>query len=171
MTVRRALELSLNAATVRVAEKVGLPAVIETARELGLESPLAEVPAIVLGAFETTPLELARAYLPLANGGLRPTDVLAVHAVHDRDGPIESRGHRTARAALTPAEAYLMTSLLEGVIQSGTAAAVRGARRHRARSPARPGRRTTAATRGSWVTPLACSPSCGSGSTAATPTG
>jgi penicillin-binding protein 1B len=69
VTVRRALELSLNAATVRVAEKVGLPAVIETARTLGLDSPLAEVPAIVLGAFETTPLELARAYLPFANGG------------------------------------------------------------------------------------------------------
>ena len=125
VTVRRALELSLNAATVRVAEKVGLPAVIETARSLGLESPLAEVPAITLGAFETTPLELARGYLPLANGGLRPTTVLAVHAVHDRDGPIDPGDTAPPVAALTPAEAYLMTSLLEGVIQSGTATAVR----------------------------------------------
>jgi penicillin-binding protein 1B len=125
VTVRRALELSLNAATVRVAEKVGLPAVIETARGLGLESPLAEVPAIVLGVFETTPVELARAYLPLANNGLRPAGVIAVHAVHDRDGPIEAP-ETAPVAALTPAEAYLMTSLLEGVIQSGTGAAVRG---------------------------------------------
>ena len=126
VTVRRALELSLNAATVRIAEKVGLPAVIETAHTLGLESPLQEVPAIVLGAFETTPLELARAYLPLANGGLRPDGVIAVHAVQDRDGPIEADDSATPPAAvITQAEAYLMTSLLQGVIQSGTGAAAR----------------------------------------------
>jgi penicillin-binding protein 1B len=125
VTLRRALELSLNSATVRVAEKVGLPAVIETARALGLDSPLAEVPAIVLGAFETTPLELARAYLPLANGGLRPAGAAAVHAVHDRDGPIDPGDNGPPVVALTPAETYLMTSLLQGVIQSGTATPAR----------------------------------------------
>jgi penicillin-binding protein 1B len=125
VTVRRALEQSLNAATVRVAEKVGLPAVIDTARTMGLDSPLAQVPAIVLGAFETTPLELARAYLPLANGGLRPGAVVAVHAVHDRDGPIDPGDTGPPVVALTPAEAYLMTSLLQGVIQSGTASSAR----------------------------------------------
>jgi len=125
VTVRRALELSLNAATVRVAEKVGLPMVIETARALGLDSPLAEVPAIVLGAFETTPLQLARAYLPLAHGGLRPSGVVAVHAVHDRDGPVDPGDIEPPATAISPAEAYLMTSLLQGVIQSGTGSNVR----------------------------------------------
>src|SRR6267142_3018770 len=70
VTVRRALEHSLNAATVRVAEAAGLPAVIDTARALGFEGDLAPVPAMALGVFEATPIELARAYLPLANGGL-----------------------------------------------------------------------------------------------------
>jgi penicillin-binding protein 1B len=126
VTVRRALEQSLNAATVRVAESVGLPAVIETARDLGLESDLAPVPAMTLGAFEATPLELARAYLPLANSGQRPPAVVAVHAVRDRDGDVTPNDAAEPLSVITPAEAYLMTSLLDGVIQSGTAAAARG---------------------------------------------
>src|SRR5581483_6046650 len=65
--VRQALERSLNAATVRIAQEIGLGAVIETARALGITSPLRPVPALALGAFEVTPLELARAYLPFAN--------------------------------------------------------------------------------------------------------
>src|SRR5438477_103150 len=51
VTVRRALERSLNSAAVRVAQTVGYPAVIDTARALGIESPLAPVPAMALGAF------------------------------------------------------------------------------------------------------------------------
>jgi len=126
VTVRRALEQSLNAATVRVAESVGLPAVIDTARELGFEGELAPVPAMTLGAFEATPLELARAYLPLANGGQRPPGVVAVHAVRDRDGDVTPNDAAETVSVITPAEAFLMTSLLDGVIQSGTAAAARG---------------------------------------------
>ncbi|TMQ22231.1 MAG: PBP1A family penicillin-binding protein [Candidatus Rokuibacteriota bacterium] len=123
VTVRRALEHSLNAATVRVADSVGLPAVIETARELGFEGELSPVPAAALGVFEATPIELARAYLPLANGGVRPPGVVAVKAVRDRDGDVAPSDAGRPTSVITPAEAYLMTSLLEGVIQSGTAAA------------------------------------------------
>src|SRR3989442_1386483 len=72
VTVRQALEQSLNSATVRIAQTVGLPTVIEMARALGIPGPLAPVPAMALGAFEVTPLELARAYLPLANCGAPP---------------------------------------------------------------------------------------------------
>jgi len=126
VTVRRALEQSLNAATVRVAELVGLPAVIETARDLGFDSALAPVPAMTLGAFEATPLELARAYLPLANGGQRPLGAIAVRAVRDRDGDVAPNDAAEPTPVITPAEAYLVTSLLEGVIQTGTGAAARG---------------------------------------------
>src|SRR5262249_54570012 len=73
VSVRRALEQSLNAATVRVAESVGLDAVIRTAREAGFTSPMHPVPALVLGSFEVTPLELVGAYATLANGGERVT--------------------------------------------------------------------------------------------------
>jgi len=126
VTVRRALEQSLNAATVRVAETVGLPAVIETARELGFEGDLAAVPAMTLGAFEATPIELARAYLPLANGGQRPPGAVAVRAVRDRDGDVTPSDATDTIPVITPAEAYLVTSLLEGVIQSGTGTGARG---------------------------------------------
>jgi len=126
VTVRRALEQSLNAATIRVAESVGLPAVVETARALGFAGELAPVPAAALGTFEATPLEMARSYLPFANGGVRPNGAVAVRAVRDRDGaldPVDAAAEPVA--VITPAEAYLVTSLLEGVIASGTGASAR----------------------------------------------
>ncbi|MBI4634741.1 MAG: PBP1A family penicillin-binding protein [Candidatus Rokubacteria bacterium] len=125
VSVRRALEQSLNAATVRVAEEVGLWAVIDTARALGLRSPLRPVPAMALGAFEVSPLELAGAYLPLANGGLRPAGVTAVAAIDEGDGTPLALPARAPTQGLPPAEAYLMTSLLQGVLTSGTGAAAR----------------------------------------------
>ena len=126
VTVRRALEQSLNAATVRVADVVGLPAVIDTARALGFEATLAPVPAMALGAFEATPLELARAYMPLANGGRRPVGAFAVRALRDRDGDTVTADTDEATPVISPAEAYLLTSLLIGVVQSGTGAPARG---------------------------------------------
>jgi penicillin-binding protein 1B len=126
VTVRRALEQSLNAATVRVAESAGLAHIVETARTLGFAGGLTAVPAVALGVFEATPLELARAYLPFVNGGLRPNGAIGVRAVHDRDGALEPVAAAEAVAVISPAEAYLMTSLLEGVIRSGTGTAARG---------------------------------------------
>jgi penicillin-binding protein 1B len=122
VTVRRALEQSLNAATIRVAESVGLPAIIETAKAVGLDDAnLQPVPSLALGAIEVTPLGLARAYLPLANGG-------TLHAVKAIDEIADVR-HRTVwqsraedRRVLSDAEAYVMTSLLQGVVNSGTGA-------------------------------------------------
>lgn len=125
VTVRRALEASLNAATVRVAEGVGLPTIIDTARAFGIESPLSPVPAMVLGAFEVKPLELAHAYLPFAAGGVsRP--VTAIRAARAADGTdVPSAAMPSPKSVLTPAEAYLLTSLMEGVVRSGTAARAR----------------------------------------------
>ncbi len=125
VTVRRALEQSLNSATVRLAQAVGLPAVVETARTLGLAGPLQPVPAMALGAFEVTPVALARAYLPFANGGLRPAAPATIRGVYDRDGERLDDASDEATAVISPAEAYLMTSLLQGVIRSGTGASAR----------------------------------------------
>ena len=125
VTLRQALEQSLNAATVRLAQDVGLPAIVERARDFGLTGTLEPVPSMVLGAFEVTPLELAGAYVPFANAGVRPGAPRAVRAVSGRRGPIEPSDDGEARAVLSPAEAYVMTSLLEGVVKSGTGAAAR----------------------------------------------
>jgi penicillin-binding protein 1B len=125
VSVRRALEQSLNAATVRVAETVGMPAVVETARALGFSGDLAPVPAAALGTYEATPLELARIYLPLVNGGVRPPGTIAVRTVRDRDGALDPVNGAQPTAVITPAEAYLVTSLLEGVMATGTGASAR----------------------------------------------
>ena len=124
VTVRRALEGSINTATVRLAQAVGLPTVIETARTLGMDVDLKPVPALTLGVFEITPLQLARAYLPLANGGLAPAGGV-VDAVTDDAGTALWSASREARPVIGAPEAYLVTSLLEGVINAGTGAAAR----------------------------------------------
>jgi penicillin-binding protein 1B len=126
VTVRRALEGSLNTATVRLAQAVGLSSVIDTARALGVEGDLEPVPALALGVFEITPLQLARAYLPLANGGLAPAGG-AVEAVADEGGRALWSASHEGRPVIGAPEAYLVTSMLEGVVNAGTGASARAA--------------------------------------------
>jgi penicillin-binding protein 1B len=123
--VRRALERSLNSAAVRVAQTVGFPPVIDTARALGVESPLAPVPALALGAFEVTPIELVRAYVAFANAGVRPRGPTALVAAYEGDGSALDLDVPDPESPLTPPEAYLMTSLLESVVNSGTGTSAR----------------------------------------------
>jgi penicillin-binding protein 1B len=125
VTVRQALEQSLNSATVRIAQTVGPPTVIELARALGIQSQLAPVPAMALGAFEVTPLELARAYVPLANGGMRPAAVSAIRTVQFGDDEVKPASAEQPARVVSPAEAWLVTSLLRGVVTTGTGSAVR----------------------------------------------
>jgi len=125
VSVRRALEQSLNAATVRIALEIGLPTVIDSAHQLGLATDLAPVPAVVLGAFEVTPLELARAYAPFANGGTRIGAPSTIQTVVDAGGSAVALSREPRSAVLSPAEAYLMTSALAGVLNSGTGASAR----------------------------------------------
>jgi len=124
VSVRQALEQSLNSATVRVAQAVGLPNVIAMARALGIQSQLAPVPAMALGAFEVTPLELARAYLPLANGGVKPVAISSIRRVQFGDDEVRPSGADEPVRVVSAAEAWLITSLLKGVVNSGTGSAV-----------------------------------------------
>ena len=124
VTVREALQQSLNAATVRLAQDVGLSTIVERARALGIESRLDPVPAMALGAFEVTPLELAHAYLPFFNGGQRTPPAHAVRSLQLSGGAVEANDE-VSTSVMSPAEAYLMTSLLEGVIKAGTGASAR----------------------------------------------
>jgi penicillin-binding protein 1B len=121
VTVRRALEQSSNAATIRLAQAAGLDRVVQTARDVGFTSHLAAVPALALGSFEVTPLELAAAYAALANGG-RPVDAHGIRSIDGRAPPAGVPG----APRLSAAEAYLLTHLLRGVVDRGTGAAVRG---------------------------------------------
>ena len=125
--MRRALEGSLNTATVRVAQAVGLPVVIETARtHSGMEVDLKPVPALTLGVFEITPLALARAYLPLANGACAASGGVVETVARRRRAralerePRGAPGDRRARGL----PGHLAA---EGVINVGTAASARAA--------------------------------------------
>ena len=125
--VREALERSLNVPAARLAQRVGIPRVAETARRLGLTSSLPEVPSLALGTAEVAPLEVAVAYSTLANGGRKPTPRTFVDLV-ETDGVVrEVRPLEGAERVLDPAVAVLAVSLLEGVVDRGTAARVRRA--------------------------------------------
>jgi len=120
VTFRSALEFSLNAATVNLATRIGLKNIVTTARRLGFTSPLKPYPSLPLGSFEVTPLELARAYCVFANGGKLPF-LLSLRNVVNEKGEIEQHREISTRSVCSQAKAYLITSILEGVVQRGTA--------------------------------------------------
>ena len=125
--VREALERSLNVPAARLAQQVGISRVAETAHRLGVTSPLPEVPSLALGTAEVAPMEVAVAYSTLANGGRKPSPRTFVDLV-EADGVVrEVRPLEGAERVLDPAAAYLAVSLLEGVVDRGTAARVRRA--------------------------------------------
>src|SRR5262245_55015979 len=124
--IREALERSYNVATARLGQQVGIAGVAAMAERLGIESPLPEVPSLAIGAADLTPLELARAYATLANGGIRPHIRTFEDVVDPVAGALERQPIESERV-LDGGTAYLVTSLLEGVVDRGTAAALRRA--------------------------------------------
>jgi penicillin-binding protein 1B len=126
VTARVAIERSLNAATARVAQSVGMHAVAELARTMGIEGPLPEVPALALGSAEASPLEMASVYAVLASGGTRAEPV-AITRVTARDGTVILGEPPSLRAVVPPDTAYVLTHVLEGVLDYGTASAARAA--------------------------------------------
>jgi len=124
VTLRDALVQSRNVATIRLAEEVGLDAVIDIARRFGLSGPIPRVPSVAIGAAEVTLLELTAAYAAFATLGRRPEPRLVLR-VEDRNGRvIWERAPRGSRV-LDPATAFLITNLLSDVVDRGTGTAVR----------------------------------------------
>ena len=121
---REVIEKSYNVATARLGQKVGIGSVVKTAHALGIESPLPEVPSLAIGAADLSPLEVARAYATLANGGIRPRIRTFEDVVNPAGGTVE-RQPITFERVLDAGTAYLATSLLQGVVDRGTAASLR----------------------------------------------
>jgi penicillin-binding protein 1B len=119
VSLRQALELSLNSATARVAQEVGLDPIRDVARRVGFADDLPAVPSIVLGSVEVTPLQVAQAFATIANLGFR-TEAGSIRAVVDGEGNEIVRTGMRAAQAVSPRVAYLMTSLMEGVLDRGT---------------------------------------------------
>lgn len=119
-TLRLSLALSLNAATLDLAARVGVSRAAEIAERSGIGSPLRRDLGLALGASEVNLLELTAAYGPFASGGMAATPRL-VAAVTDAEGAVLEAPPPESRAVLDPAVASLMTSLLESVVEEGTA--------------------------------------------------
>ncbi|MCB1034259.1 MAG: PBP1A family penicillin-binding protein [Acidobacteria bacterium] len=147
MTIRTAVERSRNVPTVRLALQVGLDKIVALARRLGITTPLKPLPSLALGAFEVTPAEMASVYSTLANGGLRQP-VHGLRAVLTSAGqPLPGTALPEPERALSPQSAYLLTSVLQGVFERGTA---KRARQEGLREPLAGKTGTTNGRRDSW---------------------
>src|SRR6202035_5522888 len=127
VTLRYALAMSLNNATVKVAEEVGYDKVAELAKSAGITSVKA-TPAMALGSYDATPLDMGGAYTAFANNGERLSPVL-VNSVRNAKGDVVANFKTDQRQVLDPRIAYIMTNMMEGVINNGlgyTAVRLRG---------------------------------------------
>lgn len=124
VTMRKSLTKSINIATVKFAEMVGFDKVVNLAKAAGLNSKLMPTPAVALGAYEVTPFEMAGAYTIFANSG-KHVDPIFIKSVRDESGKTIEKHESKYKDVLDPKVAYLMTSLMEGVINHGTGARAR----------------------------------------------
>jgi len=122
VTLRRALEHSINVPTVRLAQLVGLSHVVEAAHRLGIRENLLAYPSLALGAFEVTLEEMTAAYSVFANQGLAFTPY-AFDRVADANGDVLERTHPEAREVASPQACFQLLQMLKGVTQRGTGAA------------------------------------------------
>jgi len=122
--LKQALQFSLNIATVGLAEMTGYDKVRSLALSAGFNSDLLATPAMALGSYVATPLEVAGAYTIFSNGGtyVAPRFILGVN---DASGNPLWRSPEVSRQVLDPRVAYIMVDLLENVIDHGTAAGAR----------------------------------------------
>ena len=120
LTLRRALELSINVPAVKALDLVGAQRVIDFARRCGIRSPLPPYPSMALGSADLIPLELAAAYAAIANHGIR-MEPHFVEQVTTADGRVLETHAPRAEKAMDAAVAYVLTHMLEGVIDRGTA--------------------------------------------------
>ena len=123
VTMRTGLVRSLNVVTVDVALQTGLARIANLANRFGLPKP-ERYPALALGTEEVTPLELASAYAAFVNDGKR-VEAKAITSVGEP--PAAHAAPETVDQVVSPTTAYMITNMLAGVIDRGTARKARGA--------------------------------------------
>ncbi len=135
--MRTALAKSFNVITIKILEDIGVRYAANYARKLGITSPLDEDLTLALGSSALTPMELARSYAVLANGGVKVTPTY-IDRVLDRDGRVlessdpadfpdgpqagQKLTGQTRTRVISAETAYLTTNLMESVVQNGTGA-------------------------------------------------
>ncbi len=129
ITLRAALERSRNTAVVRLSQELGIDLLVKTARDIGIRSPLKPIPSLALGSVEVTPLEMAIAYGTLANGGVYSPERYLSGIIDPSGLPVDREGHESgealSRRVVTEEAAFMVTHLMQGVINAGTGSGVR----------------------------------------------
>lgn len=121
ITLRRVIEQSRNVPTVKLMDELTPPQVISYARRLGFESPLQPYLSTALGASEATLLEVTSAYSAFPNQGVR-MQPYSIITVAERDGTVLEEQRPIAREGIRADTAFVMVSLLRGVVERGTGA-------------------------------------------------
>ena len=121
VTLRHALEDSRNVPAVRVMDQLGAKQVIAYARKMGLSSPLPPYLPVALGAAEASLSEMTSAFAVFPNQGVH-MQTYSVLKVTDREGNVLEENRPEPKDAIRADTAYVLTSLLRGVVQRGTAA-------------------------------------------------
>jgi penicillin-binding protein 1B len=124
VTLRTALAHSQNIVAFQLAQQVGYRKVVAMAKRAGLNDAIQPTPSVALGAYETTPLELAGAYTIFANRGthVAPTTITLARAA---DGSVAYQRNSSQNPALDPRVAYLLVNMMQDVVRSGTGAGIR----------------------------------------------
>ncbi len=122
--LRKALAKSRNLSTIKILNEIGVDYAVDYARKLGIASDLYPDLSLALGASAVTPLELVQAYAVFANLG-EYVEPVFVTRIEDRFGKVLEEADIRSRPAIEKSTAYIMTSLLESVVQEGTGRRVR----------------------------------------------
>ncbi len=121
MTLRIGIEESRNIVTARLLDYISPQLGVESCRKFGITSPIYPYPSLALGAFEISLLELVSAYTVFPNKGLRARPYF-IRRIEDKQGNILEENWPETETVISPQIAYMMTYLLQGVIERGTAA-------------------------------------------------
>lgn len=119
ITLRRGLALSRNLVSVRLIDRVGPKTVVETAHKAGISSPLDAVLSLGLGSSVVTPLEMVSSIGTFANGGVHMKPYSVIRVV-DRSGKVLEENVIQGTPGISPQSSYLISRLMQAVVQEGT---------------------------------------------------
>lgn len=125
VSMRLAIEKSINVVAVRTAmELAPIDKVIELAHKMGIKSELPNFLSLALGVGEVTPLEMTNAFGTFDNEGIW-VEPIAITKIEDRNGNVIEEVVPETREVMSEETAYIMTDMMEGVVNDGTAASIR----------------------------------------------
>ena len=124
VTAKEAITHSLNVATVKIARMVGYDWVLQVARQMKLDDQIQATPAMALGAYDMTPLEVAAGYTALEDGGVRAEPML-IRSVVQPDGSVALENRPQTSPVLDPRVSFVVTTLMENVLDHGTGVVAR----------------------------------------------